>query len=282
MIYNLYDELTNEEINIIDSSFQNAKCLNLSSPMLSNDNFNNIETINLFLKIQYNFLSEQAQSFFKTIIEKKINFCKINIFFIENRENNAKIAIDWINYLNETFNQNFTIKGEFDELNLSEEIIFIKQKPLQKNESNNQVIIYTDGACSGNPGAGGWGAILMHGANKKEISGFENETTNNRMELTAVIRALQILKAKCNVELYSDSAYVVNAISLGWLKNWKQNNWVGSDKKQVKNIELWKELDNLLSYHNVNFNKVKGHADNEFNNRCDQLATGEIAKNANK
>lgn len=283
MIYNLYDGLTHDEKNTIGSSFQNAKCFNLSETKF--DSFlknEDIETINLFLKMQYNFLPEQSQLFFRTIIEKKINICKINVFFIENRDSNAKIAIDWINYLNKNFNQSITIKGELDELNLSDEIKFINQKPFQKNESNNQVIIYTDGACSGNPGAGGWGAILMHGANKKEISGFENETTNNRMELTAVIKALQMLKAKCDVELYSDSAYVVNAISLGWLKNWKQNNWIGSDKKQVKNIELWKELDNLLSYHNVNFNKVKGHADNEFNNRCDQLATGEIAKNANK
>ena len=122
----------------------------------------------------------------------------------------------------------------------------------------------------------------MHGAHKKEISGFEQNTTNNRMELTAVIVALSSLKQPCNVELYSDSAYVVNAIKQGWLENWKNNGWIGSDKKQVKNIELWQSLDLLMQKHNVNFNKVKGHADNEFNNRCDALATGEIAKHANE
>lgn len=140
------------------------------------------------------------------------------------------------------------------------------------------VTIYTDGACSGNPGAGGWGAVLMFGEYKKEISGFEPNTTNNKMELTAVIKALQMLKKKCNVKLYSDSAYVVNSISQKWLDNWKSNGWRGADKKPVKNIDLWQTLDELLSKHQVTFIKVKGHADNEFNNRCDALATGEIAK----
>lgn len=139
------------------------------------------------------------------------------------------------------------------------------------------VTIYTDGACSGNPGAGGWGAILMCDGKKKEFSGFEKETTNNKMELTAVIVALSKLKKQCNVELYSDSAYVVNAINQGWLENWKANGWKGSDKKPVKNIDLWLKLDALLMEHNVTFIKVKGHADNPYNNRCDALATGEIA-----
>lgn len=148
-------------------------------------------------------------------------------------------------------------------------------------EKTFNVTIYTDGACSGNPGAGGWGAILMCDGKKKEFSGFEMETTNNKMELTAVIVALSKLKKICNVKLYSDSAYVVNAINQGWLENWKTNGWRGADKKQVKNIELWQQLDELINKHNVNFIKVKGHADNEYNNRCDALATGEIAKNAN-
>ena len=147
------------------------------------------------------------------------------------------------------------------------------------SEKEFKVTIYTDGACSGNPGAGGWGAILMHEGKKKEFSGFDPETTNNKMELTAVIEALKKLKKPCKVQLYSDSAYVVNALTLGWLDNWKNNGWRGSDKKPVKNIELWEELDCLLLLHDVEFIKVKGHADNEFNNRCDALATGEIAKN---
>ncbi len=143
------------------------------------------------------------------------------------------------------------------------------------------VTIYTDGACSGNPGAGGWGAILMANGKSKEFSGFNSETTNNKMELTAVIEALKALKKPCTVELYSDSAYVVNAFLQGWLENWKANGWRGADKKPVKNIELWQELDTLLQVHDVKFIKVKGHADNEFNNRCDALATGEIAKHLN-
>lgn len=142
----------------------------------------------------------------------------------------------------------------------------------------NQVIIYTDGACSGNPGPGGWGAILMHKETKKEISGAQENTTNNIMELTAVIEALKLLKYPCNVDLYSDSAYVVNAFKQNWLVNWQKNNWKTSDKKDVKNKELWQELLSLTTTHQVNFIKVKGHADNEFNNRCDELARNAIKK----
>ena len=147
--------------------------------------------------------------------------------------------------------------------------------------SDLDIVVYNDGACSGNPGNGGWGVILMYENVKKELRGAEKDTTNNRMELTAVIRALSALKEPCNVKLYSDSAYVVNAFSQGWLENWKNNGWRGADKKPVKNIELWTELDSLLQVHVVEFIKVKGHADNEFNNRCDALATGEIARNQN-
>ena len=135
-----------------------------------------------------------------------------------------------------------------------------------------RVEIFTDGACSGNPGAGGWGAILRYNNVEKELSGGDEDTTNNRMELTAVIEALSKLKQSCDVKLYSDSAYVVNAINQNWLNNWKNNNWIGSDKKPVKNIELWQMLDKLLNEHNVVFYKVKGHSDNELNNRCDELA----------
>lgn len=139
-----------------------------------------------------------------------------------------------------------------------------------------QVTIYTDGACSGNPGNGGWGAILMYGKTKKEISGAEKDTTNNRMELTAVINALKLLKEPCIVDLYSDSAYVVNAFLQDWISGWKAKNWRGSDKKVVKNLDLWQTLVALTEIHDVNFIKVKGHADNEFNNRCDELATSAI------
>ena len=134
------------------------------------------------------------------------------------------------------------------------------------------VTIYTDGACSGNPGPGGWGAILMYKGNKKEIAGAMANTTNNIMELSAVIEALKLLKYPCNVSVYSDSAYVVNAFAQNWIRNWERNNWKTSDKKEVKNKELWQQLLELTRVHKVTFIKVKGHADNEFNNRCDELA----------
>ena len=139
-----------------------------------------------------------------------------------------------------------------------------------------KVVIYTDGACSGNPGKGGWGAILMCGDMKKEISGGASFTTNNQMELTAPIEALKLLKRPCEVKIYSDSAYLVNAFTNGWLKNWKKNGWKTSDKKDVKNKELWLEIDKFMQIHEIEWIKVKGHADNEFNNRCDELAVNAI------
>ena len=142
-----------------------------------------------------------------------------------------------------------------------------------------QVEIFTDGACSGNPGPGGWGAVLRYNGREKELSGGEKNTTNNRMELTAVIKGLSALKERCEVDLYSDSSYVVNAINEGWLVAWQMKGYKTADNKPVKNVELWQELSALLKEHQVNFIKVKGHADNEYNNRCDELATGEISKN---
>lgn len=137
------------------------------------------------------------------------------------------------------------------------------------------IVLYTDGACSGNPGKGGWGAILFYGDTKKELSGGEADTTNNRMELTAVIKGLEALKEPCNVDVYSDSAYVVNAFLQGWVKNWQSNGW-RSTKGQVLNIDLWQRLVELCQIHSVSWHKVKGHADNVYNNRCDALARGQI------
>ena len=145
-----------------------------------------------------------------------------------------------------------------------------------------KVIIYTDGACSGNPGPGGWGAILKYGENEKEISGYEPNTTNNKMELTAAIEALKCLREPCEVQLSSDSAYLINGFEKRWLENWKSNGWINSQKETVKNIELWKELDKLRGIHRIAWIKVKGHSDNEYNNRCDKLATGEIKKQNEK
>ncbi len=141
-----------------------------------------------------------------------------------------------------------------------------------------QVTIYTDGACSQNPGPGGWAAILMYRGVEKVITGGENETTNNRMELLAVINGLTALKEGCIVKLYSDSAYVVNAVQDDWLFAWFHNGWRTADKKPVKNRELWEILLAQLSRHRVEFVKVKGHADNEYNNRCDALARAEVEK----
>lgn len=139
-----------------------------------------------------------------------------------------------------------------------------------------KVIIYTDGACSGNPGPGGWGTILMYENTKKEISGGKKDTTNNVMEITAVIEGLKLLKYPCTVEIYSDSAYVVNAFNQHWIANWRKNGWKNSKKEDVKNRELWEELESLMKPHEVSFIKVKGHSDNEYNNRCDELARNAI------
>ena len=132
-----------------------------------------------------------------------------------------------------------------------------------------QVTIYTDGACSGNPGPGGWGAVLLYGSHRKEISGGEASTTNNRMELTAVIAALSLLKEPCGVNLYSDSKYVIDALEKGWARGWKKRGWVKSDKKPALNPDLW---------HQLRYHWVKGHAENPYNNRCDEMAVAESRK----
>jgi ribonuclease HI len=136
----------------------------------------------------------------------------------------------------------------------------------------NDVTIYTDGACSGNPGPGGYGVILMSGQYKKELSGGDLNTTNNRMELMAVIVGLKALKRPCNVKLYSDSQYVVNMVNQGWMEKWKRNGWMRTKSDPAKNVDLLKELDAQLQIHRVEMIWVKGHADNPYNNRCDELA----------
>ena len=140
------------------------------------------------------------------------------------------------------------------------------------------VTVYTDGACSGNPGPGGWGAILEYMGHEKELSGGEPNTTNNRMELTAVIVSLQQLKEPCRVELYSDSRYVIDALEKGWVWGWKKRGWIRSNKKPALNADLWEQLLPLLQIHEVHYHWVKGHADNEYNNRCDALAVAERDK----
>jgi len=141
-----------------------------------------------------------------------------------------------------------------------------------------QISIYADGACSGNPGPGGWGAILMYGDHKKELSGGEAETTNNRMELQGVIRALEALHEPCEVALYTDSQYIVNAVEKRWVHKWRANGWMRNAKEAAKNPDLWEILLGLLETHKVRFHWVKGHADNPWNNRCDELAVLESRK----
>ncbi len=140
-----------------------------------------------------------------------------------------------------------------------------------------EVDIYTDGACSGNPGPGGWAAILKKGETEKEISGAEAMTTNNRMELTAAIKALEELKRPCAVTLYSDSRYLVDSVTKGWVFSWQKKNWI-KQGKSVPNTDLWLRLLGLLETHEVRFVWVKGHASNPYNNRCDELAVSQYSK----
>ena len=137
------------------------------------------------------------------------------------------------------------------------------------------VTLYTDGACSGNPGPGGWGAILEYKGTEKELSGGEAETTNNRMELTAVIQGLSALKEPCGVELYSDSKYVIDGLSKGWAASWQKNGWKKADKKPALNPDLWEQLLALAEKHEMRYHWVKGHADNPKNNRCDEMAVAQ-------
>lgn len=135
-----------------------------------------------------------------------------------------------------------------------------------------QVTLYTDGACSGNPGPGGWGAILIYNEYKKEMSGGERETTNNKMELTAAIEGLSALKEPCCVKLYSDSKYLIDGITKGWARSWRQKGWKKSDGKPALNVDLWQKILELDDYHEIEYIWVKGHAGNPYNERCDRLA----------
>lgn len=154
----------------------------------------------------------------------------------------------------------------------------MKETESKRGKEMKSVEIYTDGACSGNPGPGGWAAVLMYGGRIKELSGGNNHTTNQQMELYAAIEALNALKESCLVKLHSDSAYLVNCFQQQWYKNWLKNGWKNSKGKPVENQDLWKELLRLTEKHQVEFIKVKGHADNEWNNRCDELAVAAIPK----
>ncbi len=141
-----------------------------------------------------------------------------------------------------------------------------------------EITVYTDGACSGNPGPGGWGAVLIYNSHRKEISGGEKLTTNNRMELTALIKALEIVNQKCKINIFTDSKYLCDGINKGWAENWRKNNWKKSDNKPAINPDLWEKLLDLLKNHEYKINWVKGHAGHPENELCDKLATNEIKK----
>ena len=159
-----------------------------------------------------------------------------------------------------------------------EDRLFAKIRKTWRRKKMKTVTIYTDGACSGNPGPGGWGAILIYGTHKRELSGGEADTTNNRMELTAVIQALSLLKEPCIVELWSDSKYVIDGLEKGWARGWQKRGWIKSDKKPALNPDLWGRLLELESLHTLRYHWVKGNAENEYNNRCDELAVAESQK----
>lgn len=154
----------------------------------------------------------------------------------------------------------------------------IDLKSYQNNMDKKNIQIYTDGACSGNPGIGGWACVLIYKTKVKEMSGGEKETTNNRMEMMAIVKGLSALTEPCNVEVFSDSAYCVNAFNQNWIGNWQKNGWKNSKKEEVKNIDLWRKLLELTKFHNVKFVKVKGHSTNVLNNRCDELAVAEVKR----
>ncbi len=166
----------------------------------------------------------------------------------------------------------FVEEGHYDNIKITTPEDMMIAEAFVKKQIKKEVIIYTDGACSGNPGAGGYGAVLLYGDKRKELSQGYRMTTNNRMEVLAVIKALEILKGQCSVTLYSDSKYVVDAIEKGWVKKWKANGWKRNQKEMASNIDLWERLLELLEKHHVVFHWVKGHADNIENERCDFLA----------
>lgn len=219
------------------------------------------------------FLSSKTLNFLQTIDYD------INIILISSHFENTEAIITYFRVLGAYNNINFNVLAEFDPQDKESLLRYLNNSSKETNElKNKKVIMYTDGACSGNPGAGGWATIMLAGGKEKRISGGEAITTNNRMELLAVIRGLESLKKECEVEIYSDSAYVVNAFELRWLENWKANGWKNSSKELVKNVDLWQILDVLVQKHKVHFFKVKGHADDYYNNLCDKMAVEESLK----
>ncbi len=213
--------------------------------------------------------------------EKAIDYDTKRTEYLEGKE-----GLRILRFANNEINQNFRAVCEFIDLELrrlcpSSDLALLGHLPPGegcKDHTMKTVTIYTDGACSGNPGPGGWGAILMYGPHKREMSGGEKMTTNNRMELMGVISALQALKEPCIVELWSDSKYVIDALQKGWAVSWRSRGWRKADKKPALNSDLWEILLNLTEKHEMRYHWVKGHAENPYNNRCDELAVMEREK----
>jgi len=203
----------------------------------------------------------------------------LNRGFASGRLENSSIAVSWVHALVGPRRKDYKVISEVDreDQDYMFEIINNQVNP-QPKVDRNKFKIYTDGACSGNPGCGGWAAVIISEDKTEELFGGEFDTTNNRMEILAAIKALESLKSPSDIELYSDSAYLVNTFELGWIEQWKRNHWRNSDKVLVKNIDLWQKLDALTDFHNVKFFKVKGHADVEYNNICDKLAVAETKR----
>ena len=231
----------------------------------------------------FGYVTEALIGMFKYIkrngLAKRI-VCKIDTENIKSRKVAERAGMTFEGVLRKAGNKNNIHVIRYD---LAVYSILYEEIDLEDsaNIKTNKVTIYTDGACSGNPGAGGWGAVLFYKNTKREISGYEDNTTNNQMELTAAIKALEMLNKPCEVELYSDSAYLINAFNQNWVTNWQMNGFKNANKKPVQNVELWQQLIRFNNIHKITWIKVKGHADNEYNNRCDQLATGEISKRQN-
>jgi len=234
----------------------------------------------LGLKYQgYGYMTEALKGMFKYIFENSIA-ARIQLQHdVDNPKSGnvmKRAGMTFEGILRKAGESNYRSRADIANYSiLKEEIDLIDEN----NKLNNKIIIYTDGACSGNPGPGGWGAIIFENDNKKEISGYSEVTTNNQMELIAAIKALELIDKPSEIELFSDSAYLINAFKEDWITKWQMNGFKTANNKDVANADLWSKLIEFNNKHKIKWIKVKGHADNEFNNRCDQLATGEIAKN---
>ena len=273
----IYEGFGDIELEKLSRTFDKKQFALIDIQNFDGENLDKFEKIIILAQEVYTFLSTQVQEFLVKYAENRV----IELAVVKAKVDETTLIQSWLNSVCVKDGKNIKFITSINYENLDEGLQNLFNLSQRKLENADKVVIYTDGACSYNPGPGGWAAYIMYGSKTKKLSGFEEETTNNRMELMAIIQGLSALNRPCRVELYSDSAYVVNGMKQDWLTNWKANKWKNSDNKPVKNQELWMELDRLVSYHEIEFFKVKGHADNEFNNLVDKMATDEIAKHVN-